>query len=80
MIGVYKAIPEATKNLIVEDLEQMKQINADKDTTLQVITKEEIKEKGGLNRSTDCGDVLMMRMFYTFQKLPGLVFGNMKYR
>lgn len=68
MIGIYKTIPEATKNLIIEDLEQMKQINADKDTHLQVITKEEIKEKGGLNRSTDCGDALMMRMYFTFYK------------
>jgi hypothetical protein len=68
LIGIYKGIPMETRNLIVEDLEQMKQINADKDTTLQVITKEEIKEKGGLNRSTDCGDVLMQRIFYTFQK------------
>jgi hypothetical protein len=68
MIGIYKGIPEATKNLIIEDLEQMKQINADKDTKLQVITKEEIKEKGGLNRSTDCGDALMMRMFFTVYK------------
>lgn len=68
MIGIYKGVPEQIKNLIIEDLEQMKQVNADKDTTLQVITKEEIKEKGGLNRSTDCGDVLMMRMYFTFQK------------
>ncbi len=68
MIGIYKEAPEQIKNLIIEDLEQMKQVNADKDTTLQVITKEEIKEKGGLNRSTDCGDVLMMRMYFTFQK------------
>jgi len=68
MIGIYKNVPEATKNLIIEDLEQMKQINADKDTKLQVITKEEIKEKGGLNRSTDCGDALMMRMFFTVYK------------
>jgi len=54
LIGVYKGIPMEVRNLIVEDLEQMKQVNADKDTTLQVITKDEIKEKGGLNRSTDC--------------------------
>ena len=74
LIGIYKDLPMNMKTLIIEDLEQMKQINADKDTTLQVITKEEIKEKGGLNRSTDCGDVLMMRMFYTFQKKQALAF------
>lgn len=68
LIGIYKNIPEKIKTLIIEDLEQMKQVNADKDTTLQVITKEEIKEKGGLNRSTDCGDVLMQRMYFTFMK------------
>ena len=68
LVGIYRNVDDKVKNLIIEDLEQMKQINADKDTTLQVITKDEIKEKGGLNRSTDCGDVLMMRMFFTFQK------------
>jgi len=68
LIGIYRNCPEDIKNLILEDLEQMKQVNADKDTTLQVITKEDIKEKGGLNRSTDCGDAIMMRMYFTFQK------------
>lgn len=75
MMGIYKNISEDAKNMIIEDLEQMKQVNADKDTTLQVITKEEIKEKGGLNRSTDCGDVLMMRMYYTLQQKEPLKMG-----
>ena len=74
MIGVYRNVPTDIKNLIVEDLEQMKQINADKDTHLQVISKEEIKEKGGLTRSTDCGDALMMRMYFEFEKTPKLAF------
>jgi hypothetical protein len=74
MIGIYKNVPEQTKNLIIEDLEQMKQINEDKDTTLQVISKDEIKKKGGLNRSTDCGDVLMMRMYYLLKPQMGMGF------
>ena len=75
LIGIYKGCPEAIKNLLVEDLEQMKQVNADKDTTLQVITKEEIKEKGGLNRSTDVGDVLMQRMYFTFNPKTAMKLG-----
>lgn len=77
LIGVYRDVPMEIKNMIIEDLEQMKQINADKDTTLQVITKDEIKGKGGLNRSTDFGDVLMMRMYFTFQKTSPLSFGKL---
>jgi hypothetical protein len=50
------------KDLIVSDLEQMKQKDADKDCPLRVITKEELKDN--LGRSTDYGDAIMMRMFF----------------
>jgi len=63
-IGCYRGVPMNTRNKIIEDLEQMKQVNADKDTTLQVISKEEIKKLGGLTRSTDYGDPMMMRMYF----------------
>ena len=63
-IGIYRDLPIEIKNLLVEDLEAMKQMDVDKDTTLRVISKQELKDTGGLNRSTDVGDVLMMRMYF----------------
>jgi len=74
LIGVYSKIPEEIKNLLVEDLEQMKQVNADKDTTLQVISKDELKKLGSLTRSTDTGDSWMMRMYFEINPNE-LVFG-----
>jgi len=62
LIGIYKDIPIEIKTLLIEDLEQIKQKGMDKDTSLRIITKEEIKENIG--RSTDIGDALMMRMFW----------------
>ena len=64
LIGIYRGVPTDIKNLLVEDLEQMKQMDADKDAPLRVITKQELKELGSLTRSTDVGDVLMMRMYF----------------
>ncbi len=64
LIGIYNNVDTDAKNLLIEDLEQMKQVNADKDTTLQVITKEELKRLGSLTRSTDVGDTFMMRMYF----------------
>lgn len=53
------------KTILIEDLEQMKDWNADKDQKKSVIPKEEVKEQIG--RSPDCSDAFMMRM------LPELV-------
>lgn len=81
LVGIYRNVGTDVKNMMVEDLEQMKQVNADKDSKLQVISKEDIKEKGGLNRSTDCGDVLMMRMYYeieTKEPFTSRMIGNPK--
>ena len=79
MIGVYKGVPNDIRRLMTEDLEQMKQVNADKDGKLQVITKEEIKEKGGLTRSTDCGDALMMRIYFELEKGPKFIVMGRKF-
>jgi len=78
LIGIYRDVPKDIKNLLVEDLEQMKQINADKDTTLQVISKEDLKKLGSLTRSTDAGDSLMMRMF--FETREPMAFGFLQPR
>jgi len=63
-IGIYRNLSIEIKNMLVEDLEVMKQMDEDKDTTLRVISKKELKDTGALNRSTDAGDVWMMRMFF----------------
>ena len=73
MIGIYKNISKEIKNMIIEDLEVMKQINADKDGKLQVISKEELKKLGSITRSTDAGDSLMMRMY--FEAKPTISYG-----
>ena len=64
MIGIYRKLPIEIKDLLVEDLEVMKQMDESKDTTIRVISKQELKDTGALNRSTDAGDVLMMRMYF----------------
>lgn len=50
------------RELIIEDLEQMKRKDADKDGKLKVLGKDEVKER--LGRSPDHGDSLMMRMWF----------------
>lgn len=62
MIGCYRDISVSIKNIIIEDLEHMKQKDIGRDGPLRVITKDELKENIG--RSTDYGDCLMMRMFF----------------
>ena len=64
MIGIYRKLPIEIKDLLVEDLEVMKQMDEAKDSPLRVISKKELKDTGALNRSTDAGDVLMMRMYF----------------
>ncbi len=61
-IEVYKDIPVSMKEMMVEDLEQIKQKDIDKDGKLAIIPKQEIKKS--LGRSTDYGDAMMMRMFF----------------
>ena len=63
-IGIYRKLPIMFKDLLVEDLEVMKQMDVDTDSPLRVISKKELKDTGALNRSTDAGDVLMMRMYF----------------
>jgi len=65
-IGVTKEIKVEEREMIIEDLEQIKQKDPGKDQPLRVLTKEEIKEQ--LGRSTDIGDAMMMRMFFAVNK------------
>lgn len=52
------------RELLTEELEQIKTKDADKDGKLKIIGKEEIKEIIG--RSPDYSDCLMMRMYFEF--------------
>jgi hypothetical protein len=69
-IGIYRDVPLEVRELITEDLEQIKQKDPGKDAPLTIISKEEIKES--LGRSTDVGDAMMMRMLFILR--PPLVF------
>lgn len=53
------------KDLIAEELEQIKQKDIDKDGKLAIIGKEVIKQNIG--RSPDYSDALMMRMWFLFE-------------
>ena len=65
-MGMYRGISIEAKNLLVEDLEHMKQKDPGKDAPLQVLNKDDLKELIG--RSTDVGDMCMMRMMFELKK------------
>tara|TARA_R110002012_G_scaffold94185_3_gene228092 strand:+ start:14 stop:1153 length:1140 start_codon:yes stop_codon:yes gene_type:complete len=52
----------AYKNFIIQELEQVRRKNFDKDTKLQLISKEQVKV--AIGRSPDFSDALAMRMYY----------------
>jgi phage terminase large subunit len=52
------------RDWLIEDLEQIKTRDADKDGKLKIVAKEDGKERIG--RSPDFGDVLIMRMYFEF--------------
>ena len=54
------------KNKIIEELEQVRSKDMDKDNKLQIIPKEIIK--GIIGRSPDYADAIMMRMYYEIDK------------
>ncbi len=59
IVGVYGDCPVEVRNKLIEDLEQIKRANPDKDEPIRVIGKDKIKELIG--RSPDFGDAFMMR-------------------
>lgn len=60
------------RNYLIEELEQVRSKNADKDTKLQMVPKEIIKEIIG--RSPDFSDAMAMRMFYEVDHTYGKYF------
>lgn len=64
---------EADKQTIIEELEQVKQYNMDKDSKRQVLPKDKVKEV--LGRSPDFSDTLMMREYFDLKpKLSWVAF------
>ncbi len=62
---------EKVKESLIEELEQLRTKEIDKDGKLQVISKDEIKERIG--RSSDLMDMLYMRCWFEFHKGEGSV-------
>ena len=69
---IYIQANESQKELITQELEQVKRNNVDKDGKLSVLPKEKIKEL--LGRSPDYADALMMRMYFELQKSEEVFF------
>ena len=59
---------DETRDLIIEELEQVKQYNMDKDGKRQVLPKDKVKEKIG--RSPDYSDTIMMREYFELNPEP----------
>jgi len=66
LIGCYREIPIKIKVCLIEDLEQIKQKDPDKDGKIAITPKQEIIEN--LERSNDYSDAMAMRMFFILKK------------
>lgn len=62
---------EHAKEMLVADLEQYRVKNTGKDKKLEIISKDEMKER--LGRSPDFGDVLLMRMWFELKKISDTI-------
>lgn len=61
---------ETTREMILQELEQVKAKDSDKDKKLSIVSKDEVKENIG--RSPDFSDTLMMRMWFEFKIDPSI--------
>lgn len=66
LIWISADISESDKEQIIEDIEQLKTFQSDKDTKLRILPKDKIKENIG--RSPDWRDVLLMRNYFELKK------------
>lgn len=62
---------ETIRELIIQELEQVKAKDSDRDKKLAIVSKDEIKEHIG--RSPDFSDTLMMRMYFEFTPKPSIL-------
>lgn len=65
-IAITAFVDEQTKEMIIEDLQQLKRVDNPIEAPLQLIPKDEIKE--ALGRSPDFSDMMMMRMYFELDK------------
>lgn len=65
-ISITHPVTETVKEIIIEDLQQIKRKEAPQEAPLQIIPKDEIKE--ALGRSPDYGDTIMMRMYFELDR------------
>jgi hypothetical protein len=63
---VVRNISPQDKELLIQELEQIKTKDADKEGKLKILGKDEVKERIG--RSPDIADTLLMRMYFEFTK------------
>ncbi len=73
-IAITADIDEATKEMIIEDLQQLKKKDTPAEAPLQLIPKDEIKE--ALGRSPDFSDMMMMRMYFELDRPTTFVQNN----
>lgn len=66
LVAITADIDEATREMIIEDLQQLKKKDVPIEAPLQIIPKDEIKD--ALGRSPDFGDMIMMRMYFELSK------------
>ena len=65
-IAITAEIKEDYREFIMEELEQIKAKDVEKDAPLQIIPKDEVKEI--LNHSPDFSDTMVMRMYFVLDK------------
>lgn len=69
-ISITAVLDEETKEMVIEDLMQLKKKDMPIEAPLQLIPKEEIKE--ALGRSPDFSDMMMMRMYFELDHSIGV--------
>jgi hypothetical protein len=67
-IGIDEPTEIQIKHLLIEELEQIKQKDVDKDNKISLVDKDKIKENIG--RSPDIADALMFRMYFEIDTRP----------
>lgn len=81
-VSITAPLDEPTKEMIIEDLQQLKKEETPTEQPLKLISKDVIKE--ALGRSPDFGDMMLMRMYFeldspmTVRQRPQTSFGGVK--
>jgi hypothetical protein len=68
VIGINEPADTEIKRLLIEELEQVKQKNIDKDSKISLVDKDVVRENIG--RSPDIADAFMFRMYFEIAKRP----------